>query len=138
MSTALPEKVAQMLRLALSTDRDGEALAALAAIRRVIDLHRLADAVQSGLGQQPAPTAARKPAEPKTTRRPRHKARKQPEPPFDPADWLSCCWYAWHRRDLMSDRDLAFVNNLLERRREPTPRQMKWLRDIMVRVRRPG
>ena len=49
MSAAPPKRIAQLLRLTLSSAHDGETLAAVAALRRLIDLHDLGDAVERGL-----------------------------------------------------------------------------------------
>jgi hypothetical protein len=53
-------RIAQCLLLALSSDRDGEVVAVVAAPRRRIasadlTIHAVADAVQAGLGRTPAP-----------------------------------------------------------------------------------
>ena len=107
-------RVGQLLRLAISTDKDGEALNALAAVRRTldasgIDLHVVADAVVAGLGRPPAP--------------------------IQELDWRDTARFCRSRADLLSEKEARFIATIMSRDRPLSPKQDKWLSDIEARLR---
>jgi hypothetical protein len=109
VSPKIASRIGQLLRLSLSATIPGEAFAALAAIKRTIDLHVLADAVEIGL--------------------------KTPTPPaVDDADWQRLARACRDRGDLLSQKEARFVTVILTYRKRPSERQLKWLADIAARV----
>jgi hypothetical protein len=107
-------RVSQLLRLTLSTNRDGEALAGLAASRRTLeatglDIHAVADAVEAGLGRSPAP--------------------------FHEPDWRSTARFCRSRPDLLNEREARFIATIMKRDQPLSPKQQKWLSDIESRLR---
>jgi hypothetical protein len=107
-------RVGQLLRLALSSDRDGEVLASLSALKRTmatngIDLHHLADAVVAGLGRPPVPA---------------------PE-----LDWRDTARFCRSRPDLLSEKEARFIATIMSRDQPLSPKQDKWLLAIEARVR---
>jgi hypothetical protein len=114
-------RVGQLLRLAISTDKDGEALNALAAVRRTLaavdlDLH----AVEIGLQQAP-PTAV-DPAEPEQQKR----------------DWRSEVKFCHRHRDQLAEHECGLVNTLMRWKGTPTPKQLDWLARIVQRIKAKG
>jgi hypothetical protein len=119
------DKVAKLVRL-LASDKDGEVLAAIAALKRTLviadmDLHDLADALVAGL-------------KPRSTER----TSWEPSPP-DLHNWESMSWYCrfWSRH--LRDGDREYIANVLLGRtgfdlRRATPELMRRLRDIVGRV----
>jgi hypothetical protein len=117
--TAVATRVAQLLRLSISTDRDGEAAAALAALRRTLDgagldHHALAAAVEAGL-QAPAP-------EPEPKRR------------YAVDSWRDQMWFAHHHRDQLPPHEQRFIAVLLTYQNRPSEKQLRWLADINARL----
>jgi hypothetical protein len=99
-------RIGQLLRLALSTGHDGEALAAIAALKRSlasadIDLHDVAVAVETGLRTAPAPTAPAAPAG----------RWGAPAPSRD--DWQSMAWFCHHHRYDLRSEDREFIEECL-------------------------
>jgi hypothetical protein len=110
------ERIARCVLLALSTNRDGEALAALAAARRALDgasitIHDFADAVEHGLAPEPTRCSP-------------------PPPPDDLGDWRTTARHCDRHRHLLSERDAGFLATILRYRHQPSPSQLKWLDDI--------
>jgi hypothetical protein len=105
-------RVGQLLKLTLSTDKNGGALAGLAAIRRTmatsgIDLHDLADAVVAGLGR-----------------------------PLDPSSddgWRRLARACNDRCDLLTEKERRFIAVLLGYRNHPSEKQVAWLNAIAER-----
>jgi hypothetical protein len=97
-------RIGKLLRM-LSSDKDGEVIAAVGALKRTLaagdlDLHDLADAVEAGLGgqhQQP-------PADQRRTWGP-------PAPSGD--DWQSMAWFCHHHRFELRKDDREFVADCL-------------------------
>lgn len=97
-----------MLKLAISTDQPGEALSALAAVRRTLaavdlDLHDVAIGLQ-------APTA------------------------IDESDWRSLARAVDLRRDLLTEKERRFITVILAYRNEPSAKQRAWLTAIANRI----
>jgi hypothetical protein len=110
-------KLGKLIRL-LSSNRDGEVLAAVHALKRVLDggkldIHALADMVEAA-GVSPA----------------RHGKTREPS-------WNQIARECASRPDLLRDHERAFVSDMVRwtaARGEPTPKQATWLRSIYVRV----
>jgi hypothetical protein len=119
------DKVGKLVRL-LASDKDGEVLAAVAALKRTLgaggaDLNDVADAIVAGL----------KPRPPEIT-------RWEPSAP-DPYNWESLSWYCrfWSRH--LRDNDQDFVVAVLLGRTgfdlgRATPELMRRLRSIVAKV----
>jgi hypothetical protein len=122
MTTTRPRKVAsakidtdklgKLIRL-LGSDKDGEVLAAVGALRRALradgrDLHDLADAVALGLKPSTIPALSPTPA-----RRPQSRpAWAPPDPDLD--NWESMAWYAhFHRWRLRTEQRERVADYLL-------------------------
>jgi hypothetical protein len=121
-------RVGQLLRLALSTDKDGEALSALAATRRTLaanglDHHTLAAAVETGLR---APAVA-DPAEPYRPRQERHEHQAR--------DWRAEVKFCHRHRDQLFGSEHGLIDTLLKWQGMPTPKQLDWLGRIIERMR---
>jgi hypothetical protein len=114
MSTPFPTRVGQLVRLMLSTDRPGEAVAAADAIRRTLasaglDLYALGDAIEAGL--------------------------RVPLVPDDGGeDWRSIARFCRRHSDELTEKEADFVATLLTYYEPPSPKQMKWLVDIRDRI----
>ena len=116
-------RIAQLLRLALGTDKSGEIVAAVAALKRTLeagglDHHALAAVVESGLSASPAPPP--------------------PAPDFDEdgvPDWRSTAHYCRHHRDRLSPREAIFVDSILRSHRDLSEKQAAWLWSIERRLR---
>jgi hypothetical protein len=117
MTPAASDKLAKLVRL-LSSDKDGEVLAAAAAIRRTLaaegsDIHALADAL----------------------------CRRPPPPPAPREDdWHSMACECQAHSERLSEREQGFVDDMVEWTafREPTEKQQAWLLSIYRKVRRYG
>jgi hypothetical protein len=117
VTPAASDKLAKLLRL-LSSDKDGEVLAAASAIKRTLaaegsDIHALADTL----------------CRPQPQHRPRHE---------DDNDWhsIACECQAYG----LSQREQNFVTDMVAwtARATPTDKQQTWLLSIHRRVRRHG
>jgi hypothetical protein len=108
-------RIGALLRLSLSTDKPGEAVAALAALRRALeaaqlDLHDLAAAVETGLKDLP-------PAPPPP--------RPRQEPPQDPSrDWRAEVRFCDRHRDQLEGHECGLIDTLMRWRGTPTPKQL--------------
>lgn len=97
----------------LASDKDGEAFAAVLAIRRVLrankrDLHDLAALIER------APPLA---------------------PPLDDLPpWRAMVQICSARADRLNTKERAFVRSLVRWRGEPTEKQLNWLADLFERV----
>jgi hypothetical protein len=105
-------KIGKLIRL-LGSDKDGEVLAAVGALRRALradgrDLHDLADAVALGLKPSTTPASSPTPA-----RRPQSRpAWAPPDPDLD--NWESMAWYAhFHRWRLRTEQRERVADYLL-------------------------
>jgi DNA-binding transcriptional LysR family regulator len=117
LSTVDVDRLGKLLRLALVADEDGEILAALCALKRALsavglDAHWLADTVERG---------TKSVALPPTEDRPERDDR-------------SAAWFAFHRRDLLSPKERAFIENIVERSAPLSPKQRQWLYDLVDRL----
>ena len=119
MNAATAERFGKLLRL-LSSDKDGEILAAVSAIKRTLeneklDIHALADAITAGVGSQPI-------------------RRENREPSWH--DVAEAC--AVHAERLRPNEQ-NFVRDMVRRTvhgGEPTEKQAAWLRSIYARCRK--
>lgn len=114
MSTALAtvetERLAKLLRLIFGSDQDGEIVAAVAAVRRIlaasdVDHHWLADRLTA-----PIALAAVDNCEDRDDR--------------------SDAWFCFHRRNMLSPKERAFIENIVARSAPLSSKQRKWLHDI--------
>jgi hypothetical protein len=101
---------AQLVR-PLSTDKPGEAHAALGALKRALaavglDLQRFAQLVETSLERPPSPD-----------------------------DWRRRSWFCHRRRCRLSKRDAAFVDTVLRNFATNSDKQVAWLNDIDARLR---
>jgi hypothetical protein len=132
-------KVAKLIRL-LASDRDGEVLSAVAALRRALesagsDLHELAKAVTNGGGELSeaemrklfnAGFAAGLEA-----------AREDREEGFhDADDWHSKHDYCERNKRHLRTRDRDFIESLGRWQGKLTPKMQNWLDDVYARLRR--
>jgi hypothetical protein len=146
--TPIAGRVAKLLKQMLSTEHDGEAIAAKEAIKRTLasagaDIHILADAIEAGptFLQEALVRAdeARRQAEEELKRardiakdmrtRPWHEDQS---PPWNAI--AHTCEAASHR---LGERERKFVEDMVRWTAcggEPTEKQAKWLRSIYVRV----
>ena len=113
---AIAPQVAKLIRL-LASPVDGEVIATVAALRRVLssanlDLHNLANVVEF-CAHREAPQIASTIAD-----------------DLDVREMIRrCCEYS----DLLSVKELAFVRSMAKWRGEPTERQMAWLSSLYER-----
>jgi len=112
--TALAIRIGQLLRLLLGTDKAGEIVATVAALKRTltaagVDHHKLAETVERGLAL--------------------------PSVPDLDADWRALAKWCSAHDDLLSDKESAFIDNLCTYRKRPSEAQVQWLRDIAARLR---
>ena len=124
MTPAASDKLAKLVRL-LSSDKNGEVLAAASAIKRTLvaegsDIHALAD----------------------TLCRPQAQRKEQPRrsPPPREGDWRSIACECQAHSNRLSEREQGFIDDMVEWTafREPTEKQQAWLLSIYRRVRRHG
>jgi hypothetical protein len=115
MSTALAiadvHRLAKLIRLIFGSDQPGEITAAVAAVRRTlatnhVDHHWLADRLTA------QPIAL----------------------PACERDDRSAAWFCFHRRDLLSAKERAFICNIVERSAPLSPKQKQWLFDLVDRL----
>jgi hypothetical protein len=134
-------RLGKLIRL-LSSDKDGEVLAAVAAIRRTLDaekldLHALADGIDgSGKGSQAdyaiawnAGYSAGK------------EAAEREAPHRDQPSWHDIACECREHADELGAREQQFVHDMCRRTVRGgalTEKQAKWLRDIYVKVGRNG
>jgi DNA-binding transcriptional LysR family regulator len=114
IATTDVDRLGKLLRLALVADKDGEAIAAIGAVKRLLDSngldpHWVVDTFERG-----ATLVAVTPDDESSER-----------------DDRSAAWYAFHRRHALSPRERLFIENIVERAAPLTPRQAKWLHDIV-------
>lgn len=120
MTEGRPNKLGKLIRL-LSSDQPGEAAAAAAALNRALladglDIHALAQVVER---------SSLVPSE-----------KPQDDPPSDMSDaWKETRGFCARHRDLLSERDRAFIESLATWRGRPTEKQLQWLLDIEAKAR---
>jgi DNA-binding transcriptional LysR family regulator len=115
LATVDRERFSKPLRLVLGSDKDGEIIGAVAALKRALaaaglDSHWIADAFERGAA---VPVVV---------------------PGSEERNYVSDLWYAHHRRNLLSERDRRFVETLVNWRGMPSEKQLKWLNDIIVKL----
>jgi hypothetical protein len=118
MTTPQHVRAGKLVRL-LASDKPGEVAAAAAALDRVLnacghDLHWLANVVVAALVDAPALV------------------------PLDDdcGDWRSIARFCHHHRDRLPAKEVDFINTVLTYREPPSPKQIKWLRDLYARLHR--
>lgn len=119
------DKVAKLVRM-LASDRDGEVLAAVAALKRTLgaggaDINDMADALVAGL----------KPRKPAVT------SWSPPEP--DQLNWQSMAWHCHFHSHRLRDDDRDYLVDVLLGRTgfdlgRATPELMRRLRSIVAKV----
>jgi hypothetical protein len=116
MTTALAtvdtDRLAKLIRLIFGSDRDGEIVAAVAAVRRIlasgnVDAHWLADRLAA-----PAIVGVAK------------------ERQRDDGHERSLIWFAWHRRDFLTPKEQGFIGSLTRWHGPISERQRQWLNAI--------
>jgi hypothetical protein len=113
LATTDVDRLAKLIRLIFGSDKDGEIVAAVAAVKRLLaasdlDAHWLADIVERGTKQSALVD--------------RHDDR----PDHD----RSAVWFAFHRRWSLTPRDRQFIEGLTRWRGPLSTKQEKWLRDV--------
>jgi hypothetical protein len=123
MNTALAsvdtDRLAKLIRLIFGSDRDGETVAAVAAVKRLLasaglDAHALADIVEYGTKSIAVP----------------HVDRDDD----GGGDDRSAIWFAFHRRHSLSPRDRQFIEGLTRWHGTLSAKQRKWLGDICAEI----
>jgi hypothetical protein len=114
------DRFGKLLRLALVADKDGETVAAVAALKRSLqsvglDPHFIADAFERGA----APLA---------------RADDHSREGDDDRDDQSNIWFAFHRRHRLSAKEGRFVESIASRPGPLSARQRQWLFDIVDRL----
>jgi hypothetical protein len=146
-------KVGKLLRLALSATQPGEIVGAVNALKRTIeaaglDLHGFADAVEVGL-KPPKKRASRKKATPEPPRYEPPPPRYEPPPPPPPLrrepdpypqNWRHCVEWLLDRAAkfgplIYSDKELRFLEQMLNLHYEATERQQAWIWTIFRKQR---
>jgi hypothetical protein len=125
MTTALAttdvDKIAKLVRLVFSSDRPGEIVAAVEAAKRLLatndlDCHWVADRITAPVAHADD----------------RHADRRDDDD--NERDDHSAIWFCFHRKHRLSEKEFAFITNIVARARPLTPRQSKWVRDICDRL----
>jgi hypothetical protein len=112
-----PDRLAKLIRLIFSTDKEGEIVAAVTAAKRILisetlDAHFVADNFLRGATSIMLPTPDKR----------------------DECDDRSAAWFCYHNRKRLSPKEQAFVENIVERTAPLSPKQRKWLCDIVDRL----
>ena len=124
-ATIEPERFAKLLRLALGSDKDGEIIGAVVALKRSLaaaelDTHWIVDSFERGA----APVA----------RVDAHARHDDGDGDDDGPDDRSRVWFAWHRRHRLAAREREFVENIVRWSAPLSPRQRQWLFNIVDRL----
>ena len=119
VATVEPERFAKLLRLALGSDKDGEIIGAVVALKRSLaaaelDTHWIVDTFERGAQV----TCTQVTSDDTSSKR----------------DDRSAAWFCFHRRYSLSPKERLFVENIVQRATPLTPRQAKWLHDIVDRL----
>jgi hypothetical protein len=145
-------RAAKLIRL-LSSDRDGEALAALRSLHKAmaeakLDHHWLANVVQNAWSERTTPPPRRWHRwHPRQAKSPSWEQwRPHSEPELQPWEIMATDLLRHHGNILgmrgskfdesLRNRESSFLNNMKNAKTEPSDFQKKWLRDINNRVRR--
>jgi hypothetical protein len=115
VATVETDRFAKLLRLALGSDKDGEIIGAVVALKRSLaaaelDTHWIVDAFERGA----APVIN--------------------VDDRDRDDDRSKAWFAWHRRFLLSAKEQLFVERVVSWRGPLSVKQRKWLNDIVGKL----
>jgi hypothetical protein len=115
--TDLAARIAQLLRLILISDKPGEAIAAIEALKRALqaaglDAHALADAAAARLDHAQSQSV-----------------------PFGAGEWRQMVNACQRHGNHLSGREQRFLNTLSAYRSKPTEKQLLWLADIFARLR---
>jgi hypothetical protein len=111
--TTIAGRVAQLLRLALVTDKTGEALGAIEGLKRTLHAAGLdAHDLVVGLNDVRSQVAS-----------------------FGAGDWRQMVNACQRRGDCLSDREQRFLNTLSNYQTRPSEKQIVWLADIFARLR---
>jgi hypothetical protein len=119
MSTALATvdtaRLVKLIRLIFGSNRDGEVVAAVAAVKRILaasdlDAHWIADRLA-------APTTLPTVDDNREDR-----------------DDRSDAWFVFHRRHQLSPKERAFIENIIQWSSPLSPKQRQWLSDIVERL----
>ena len=108
------DRLAKLIRLIFSTDKTGEAVAAIAAVKRILaaekkDGHWLADQLTAPITLPPPDKRAER-------------------------DERDDVWFCFHHRKRLSARDRAFIENIVGRSTPLSEKQRQWLFDIVERL----
>jgi hypothetical protein len=119
------DRFAKLLRIALGSDKDGEIIGAVMALKRTLaaaelDTHWIVDSFERG-------------AAPVVHADDRGRDRED-DGDDDGQDDRSKVWFAFHRRHRLSEKERLFVENIAARSGRLTPRQRQWLFDICGRL----
>jgi hypothetical protein len=124
MTPEAQDRLGKLLRM-LSSDKDGEVLAATAAIKRTLaaegsDIHALADSLC-----RPQPQSRGEPRRP---------------PPKDDPDWHAIASECEAHSGRLTEREQEFISDMVAwtLRKAPTEKQQGWLLSIYGKVRRYG
>jgi hypothetical protein len=141
-------KLGKLIRL-LSSDKDGELLGAVYAIRRTLqteklDIHALADGLTGVNGHNDSERKYTEQDMRLAYASGRDDGRKEAERnggfhSVDEASWHQIACECQKHVDQLRDREKEFVGDMVRRTvhgGELTERQAKWLRDIWTRIRR--
>jgi hypothetical protein len=125
IATADVDRLGKLLRLALVADKDGEAIAAIGAVKRLLDSsgldpHFIVDAFARGA----APVA----------RVDAHARHDDGDGDDDGPDDRSKIWFCWHRRHRLAAREREFVESIVRWSAPLSPRQRQWLFNIVDRL----
>jgi hypothetical protein len=114
-------KIANVVRQALSTNQNGEAIAALNALKRLLrneglDLHDLGRAIERGFALAP---------------------RASPVAPVPPAtgDWARLAAWCLRHHGKLTDKQRSFLVAMTVWSSEPTPKQREYLLGLRNQVR---
>ncbi len=118
MTTPLPVRAAQLIKLMLSSDQAGEVAGAAMALNRAItargmDIHQFAHVIEAALVDAPSLV------------------------PLDDhcSNWKAVALFCRHHRDRLGGKETEFIETILQYRRSPSEKQLQWLNDIRDRLR---
>ena len=107
-------RIAALVRLVLGSDKDGEILGAVEALKRTLaaaglDHHRLAEVIEAGLPKPAAPEIG--------------------------DDWRALARFCQQHIGKLTPKEAAFVATLARYKRPPSEKQVGWLISIAGRLR---
>ncbi|NTS29815.1 hypothetical protein HQ945_00980 [Phyllobacterium sp. BT25] len=115
-------KLHRLLLVVLSSDSDGEIAAAISAMRRIMQKHRID--IHTFAAPLLGPPSAVESAQPE------HGEEEQ-------CKWQQAAWrcLAEAKPSLLTRGERAFLRNVMRYQREPSEKQKQWLHDLVARVR---